>query len=323
LLDNASLEDQSWQRMQKVFGPKVDGAWNLHRLTHELDLDLFVMFSSWASVAGSHGQVNHCAANAFMDSLAHLRRSTGLPGTSLNWGAWGETGAAASNELQRQLARSGIDAMAPTDALSAMRLALRESDPQIAIAAINWPRYNVQHSSAGDRLFYAPMIETASDTRRKTSASRRTSAANDNQQQIEAQESSGKTAEPSLARIAGDVIRRTLELRTDEEIDPMLPLSDLGMDSLLAIELRNNLSAALNRQFPSTILFDYPTLRELVGYLDGGSRHSSVETKASERRDDITDDDAKGSDGSIDILDAIEQMSDEEVESLYQRESRF
>ena len=322
LLDNALIEDQSWQRMQKVFGPKVDGAWNLHALTQGIDLDYFVMFSSWASVAGSYGQTNHCAANAFMDSLAHLRRSTGLPGLSLNWGAWGETGAAASDELQRQLARSGMDIMAPSDALGAMQLALRESEAQIAIAAINWPRYFVQHPSAGDRLLYASVTETEEIIRKKGIDQRTHISDESSRHGVAVPLSTDRHPETSLTRIVGDVIRRTLDLRVDEEIDPGLPLSDLGMDSLLAIELRNNLSAALNRQLPSTILFDYPTLRNLIGYLDGGSRPTPAETKTPNSPDDIIDGSAKGNDRNFDILDAIEQMSDEEVETLYQRDSR-
>jgi NADPH:quinone reductase-like Zn-dependent oxidoreductase/short-subunit dehydrogenase/SAM-dependent methyltransferase/acyl carrier protein len=324
LLDNTSIEDQSWQRMQTVFGPKVDGAWNLHALTRNADLDYFVMFSSWASVAGSYGQANHCAANAFMDSLAGLRRSTGLPGLSLNWGAWAETGAAASEELQRQLARSGMDAMTPTDALNAMQLALRESEPQVAIAAINWPRYSVQHPSAGDHLLYASVMRTQAAVTRKPRADQRAVLSDRNlQHSVGAPLSSARVSEASLTRIVGNVIRGTLDLRVDEEIDPGLPLSDLGMDSLLAIELRNNLSAALNRQFPSTILFDYPTLRDLIGYLDGGSRPMPAETKVLDPNGGIVGDSVKGNDRSFDILDAIEQMSDEEVESLYQRDSRF
>jgi acyl transferase domain-containing protein/NADPH:quinone reductase-like Zn-dependent oxidoreductase/NAD(P)-dependent dehydrogenase (short-subunit alcohol dehydrogenase family)/SAM-dependent methyltransferase/acyl carrier protein len=322
LLDNASLKDQSWQRMQNVFGPKVDGAWNLHVLTRDVDLDYFVMFSSWASVAGSYGQINHCAANAFMDSLAHLRCSTGLPGLSLNWGAWSETGAAASDELQRQLARSGIDPMAPADALSAMQLALREPVPQIAIAAINWPRYSVQHPSEGDRSLYTSVIAAEGNVSRKTNANR-TFLSGENQQHSATQRSLEKASEASLGRTVSDVVRKTLDLRMDEEIDPVLPLSDLGMDSLLAIELRNNLSAALNRQFPSTILFDYPTLRDLIGYLNGRSQQTSVEIQTPDRQDDIVRGRVKSNEHSFDILNTIEQMSDEEVESLYQHDSSF
>ncbi|MBS1799658.1 MAG: SDR family NAD(P)-dependent oxidoreductase, partial [Acidobacteria bacterium] len=318
LLDNASLEDQSWQRMEHVFGPKVDGAWNLHKLTEGTELDYFVMFSSWASIGGSQGQVNHCAANAFMDNLAYLRRSNGAVGLSLNWGAWGETGAAATEEIQRQLSRGGMDAMAPADALEALRSVLREAEPQVAIAAINWPRYIAQRQGLGERLLYASVLE------KSTSEKERRSRSVDGGRSRSTTATTAESArETSLPRIIADVIRRTLDLRPDEAIDPALPLSELGMDSLLAIELRNNLSNALGRQFPSTILFDYPTLRDLAGYIER-EREPQTRQAETEDRKGATVSDASintNADSSFGILDSIERMSDEEVDLLYQQEN--
>ena len=76
-LDDGVLEQQSWEKFARVFRPKVEGTWNLHRLTREIPLDFFVMFSSAASLLGSPGQANHAAANAFLDALAHARRAAG------------------------------------------------------------------------------------------------------------------------------------------------------------------------------------------------------------------------------------------------------
>jgi acyl carrier protein len=118
------------------------------------------------------------------------------------------------------------------------------------------------------------------------------------------------------------VLRRTLGIREDEEIDRDLPFSALGMDSLLAIELRNSLSGLFHTQFPSTILFDYPTLRTLALYLEqelftvdraspvNGMKPSPLEKIASPSREIATGRDVLG------ILNMIEQMTDQEVESL-------
>jgi acyl carrier protein len=122
--------------------------------------------------------------------------------------------------------------------------------------------------------------------------------------------------EAALFRITADIVRRTLGLRAGEEIDPDKPLNDLGMDSLLAIELRNSLSVVLHRQFASTILFDYPTLRVLVAYLQGelpSSTSSAVHGEERPRARPVH----RREEDVLGILDAIEQMSDEEVESSF------
>ena len=89
----------NWERFNKVLAPKVQGGWNLHTLTQDKPLDFFILFSSAASLLGSPGQANHVAANTFLDTLAHYRRSQGLPALSINWGVWSDIGAAAKRQL--------------------------------------------------------------------------------------------------------------------------------------------------------------------------------------------------------------------------------
>ncbi|PYS76016.1 MAG: hypothetical protein DMF66_17050, partial [Acidobacteria bacterium] len=90
-----------------VLGPKARGGWHLHRLTRDLPLDFFVLFSSAASLLGSPGQANHAAANAFLDALAHRRRASGLHGLSINWGAWSGVGAAAVRRADKRMTLAG------------------------------------------------------------------------------------------------------------------------------------------------------------------------------------------------------------------------
>ena len=334
VLENASIADQSWDRMRSVFRPKIDGAWNLHALTRGLPIEHFVLFSSWASIAGSHGQANHCAANAFLDGLAQFRRAQGLPALSVNWGAWGEIGAAAGDEVRRQLARSGVDTMPPEKALDALGLTLKSGQPQMAVAAIRWPQYLAQRPNQTDSAFYADFIsKQEAQLERKiqpgsASTINRTEAHSANGSYAAPEQSPSLDAilalpaalrEAALLKTLSEIVRRTLGLHSGEEIDPDVPLSDLGMDSLLAIELRNSLSVVLHTQFPSTILFDYPTLRVLAKYMKGevlslnqpaGGSETELPVRAASHQKE----------NSLDILELIEQMSDDEVESSFDRE---
>jgi acyl carrier protein len=330
VLENASLERQSWDVVHTVLRPKLDGAWNLHVLTLAKQLEFFVLFSSWASIDGAPGQINHSAANAFLDGLAHFRRTNGLPALSVNWGAWADVGSAAGDKLQRQLARSGMETMLPKDALETLRLTLALPDAQIAIASIRWHQYLARRrdgSSFYENLASQYDLRTRVQTtqnhsisvdrlRNKSGGLRGSSAP----EEIRALPAVSRNA--ALIRKVAAVLRRTLGIREDEEIDRDLPFSALGMDSLLAIELRNSLSGLFHTQFPSTILFDYPTLRTLALYLEqelftvdraspvNGMKPSPLEKIASPSREIATGRDVLG------ILNMIEQMTDQEVESL-------
>jgi NADPH:quinone reductase-like Zn-dependent oxidoreductase/acyl carrier protein/ubiquinone/menaquinone biosynthesis C-methylase UbiE/short-subunit dehydrogenase len=333
ILDNAPIEKQSWERVRNVLRPKVDGAWNLHRLTLGSELDQFVLFSSWASIAGSHGQLNHCAANAFLDGLAHWRHTQGLPALSINWGAWGEAGAAAEDDVERQLARSGMRKMPPDAALDGLVAALGSNEPQVAVGLIDWPRYLAQRPGRMQRALYSRWLQN--DIGRSTGPhEQKREAAHDGETPTFALHSdalawrslSVAAREPALIRILAEHVRRVLDLRADEEIDPEMPLSDLGMDSLLAVELRNNLSGVFGRGFPSTLLFDYPNLRTLARHIEAqfssslSNAHADALNDLPERRRN-EDQPAEGR-GMLDLLDAIEQLSDDEVEAILERDER-
>ena len=124
VLADGVLLEQTWERFTTVMAPKVEGAWNLHRLTRGAPLDFFVMYSSAASVFGSAGQANHAAANAFLDVLAQQRRAEGLPALSVNWGAWSEVGAAADGGMEARMSLQGMGVIAPRQGMELLRKAL-------------------------------------------------------------------------------------------------------------------------------------------------------------------------------------------------------
>src|SRR5262249_50746844 len=126
------------ESLLRVMAPKVQGAWNLHVLTAGMPLDFLLLFSSIASITGSPGQANYSAANAFLDALAHFRRSQNLPATSINWGPWAEVGMAARQSRPRAVASRAISPIPPTEGLIALERIL-ESDPaEIVVVSAAW-----------------------------------------------------------------------------------------------------------------------------------------------------------------------------------------
>ncbi len=346
VIDDAALAAQSWERLAPVMRPKADGAWNLHTLTVGMDLDVFVSFSSLASLVGSRGQANYCAANAFLDGLAQLRRANGLPALTVNWGAWGETGLAAGEAIERQLARTGLNPMQPQDALEALKLALHTGQPQLAIAAIDWPKYlsqipGNQKSSRqrdGSRAdgakagsIYAELIlETelgkaldkgripgASDP--PQSAERKGTATVARLAELTALSPAGRR--PALMRVLEEVVRTTLDLRPSDEIDPDESLNELGMDSLLAVELRNSLSAVFEKRLSSTLLFDYPTLHMLARFIEREVFPAEREEKLQATAPAAVTVTANSDADPLSILDEIERLSEEEVEASFTKGS--
>src|SRR5690606_12123151 len=162
-LADAALIQQSWEHFATVFAAKVDGTWLLHRLTYGLPLDFFVMFSSVASLIGSRGQANHAAANSFMDALAYQRRAAGLPGLGINWGAWGEVGAAVEHGVSERVSAQGIGVIPPDEGLRILEGLLRDAPAQVGVSPIDWPLFL--------RQFKAPLFAAFAEAEAELPAS--------------------------------------------------------------------------------------------------------------------------------------------------------
>jgi NADPH:quinone reductase-like Zn-dependent oxidoreductase/acyl carrier protein len=328
VIDDAILPEQSWVRFAGVLAPKTDGAWNLHLLTQASKLDFFVLFSSWASLAGSRGQANYCAANAFLDGLAAFRRAGGLPALSVNWGAWSHTGLASGEVVQRHLERSGMHAMQPELALAALGLALRMGEPGLAIALVDWPKYLAQIPPSQRGFYTDLLLESQNASPRAPSSGKQSPAhpesASDtlatNGRALLSLITSALPADraATVQRVIEDVIRRTLALRSSDRIDPHESFSDLGMDSLLAVELRNSLSTILERRLPSAIVFDYPTVKKLARFVENElyPAQPAIAKPEYETRRNLEMESADAL-TPMSLLDQIEELSDEEVDSIF------
>jgi 8-amino-7-oxononanoate synthase len=258
LLDDGVLAGQTWERFDRVMAPKVAGAWNLHRHSLGLPLDFFVCFSSVAALLGSPGQGNYAAANAFMDGLAHYRRSLGLPGLSLNWGPWGGVGMAAelSDRDAARLALSGITPLEPDLALEALEVLLAQNAPQIGVVQIEWTKF-LQISSGAIPPFLEQVAIAVEAGAQSFSAFRL---------QLDA-----APAEERLALLTQHVqsqIAKVIGLSTPEEVELDRSFTDLGMDSLMGMEMKSRLQSSLSCSFPITLAMDYPTVGSLINYID-------------------------------------------------------
>ncbi|WP_051328763.1 type I polyketide synthase [Geminicoccus roseus] len=263
-LDDAVLAGQHGERLARVLAPKVTGADLLDRLSRHLPLDHFVLFSSSAALLGSAAQANHAAANAFLDSLAERRRAEGLPGLSVAWGAWGEVGAAA--KVGEEVARRGLRPMPPAAASRALRRAMGQPAATLGIMDVDWPVFCARF---GDAL--PPFFDAVAPSRTARPEAAATPAA---------PKPAGVPADlrdlPADARFDALVQRvRTasasiLGLPGPDAVPAEAPLRDLGLDSLMTVELRNALATLAAAKLPATLVFDHPTCRDLAVFLAGG-----------------------------------------------------
>ena len=260
VLSDGSLGNQTWERFEQVLWPKVLGAWHLHRATLERDLDLFVLFSSVTGVVGNSGQGNHAAANAFLDQLAAYRRSLGLPGQSIAWGAWAGLGEAEEQRgrIERQLEASGTGWISPQQGLRAFGELVRQDMTVGMVAAVDWP---VLAENFEERPLF--LEELLVDESAEADGAGATSA--DLLTQL--QERPPNDWEELLTAF----LQRELQavLRSPSAPPPTVGFFDLGMDSLMSVELRNRMNRALSGRYvvSNTAVFDYPNVAALSAFL--------------------------------------------------------
>ncbi len=310
VLEDGTLARQDWQQFTKVLSPKVQGAWNLHTLTQNLPLDFFVMFSSVTALLGSPGQGNHAAANTFLDALAYYRRSLGLPALSINWGAWSELGVVANRNFSEQTSMRGVGTIAPKQGIQILEQAFQHSNAQIAVVPINWSQF--MQRFPGDT---APSFLT--ELAREAGSRLKTEQAAVEQFEFLAQLQTGtprKRQELLLAHLV-DLVAKVLGLSSSHRLEPHQGFFDIGMDSLTSIELRNRLQTSLGRSLSSTLIFDYPTLDVLAGYL--ANEMFSVETCA----DDNAHATSENNNHQQTVSSAkLVQLSEEDAEALLLQE---
>jgi malonyl CoA-acyl carrier protein transacylase len=250
------LVEQDWASFERVMAAKVKGAWILHSLTSQLPLDHFVLLSSAASLLGSPAQGNYAAANSFLDALAHHRRSQQLPGLSINWGPWSQSGMAAdlaSRDRIRIEAR-GMKSIPPELGMEALGRLLGQNVAQVGVLPIDWYKFLQQFPQDNIPTFlesFAVTSPKSSDDKESFLQQLSNTAVSDRQNLL-------------IARIRSQ-IARIMGLDA-ADIDIKMGFADIGIDSLMAMELRNYLQNILERSIPASLVFDYPNVEALAQY---------------------------------------------------------
>jgi NAD(P)-dependent dehydrogenase (short-subunit alcohol dehydrogenase family) len=307
VLEDGALMQQTWERFERPLGPKVEGTWALHSQTLGARLDFFVLYSSMASTLGSSGQGNHAAANAFMDALAADRRARGLPGLSISWGAWSEIGAAADREVDRKVGAQGIDVIAPDRGIEWLEALMAGRAPHVSVFPVRWDVFLA--NARGATPFLSRFAASAREAAKAREAARAAPVAS------LAEQLRGATAarrEELLLGFVADQVARVVGAPDRDAIDPRTPLNTIGLDSLMAVELRNRLGSGLGlaRGLPATLVFEHPTVEALTAYL------------AREVAPDAAPSAAPAAAAPADAVGVIDELSDDEIEKLFAQKTK-
>nr|WLE93514.1 PKS T1(KS-AT-KR-KS-AT-DH-ER-KR-KS-AT-DH-KR) [Streptomyces sp.] len=263
VLDDGVVESLTPERLAAVLRPKVDAAVNLHELTENAELGAFVLFSSLAGVLGAPGQGSYAAANAFLDALAQHRRALGRPALSVAWGLWEQasemTGDLETAEIDR-MRRAGLTPLSAEDGIALFDAALGTDEAMIAAAHLDVAPFRTR--PGGVPAILRSLVRVPAARVAKTDLG----SADALRHRLAGLSDSGER-ETVLVEIVQTQVAGVLGFDSGDAVDADRAFSEIGFDSLTALELRNRLNAVTGLRLPATLVFDYPTPAALAKHL--------------------------------------------------------
>lgn len=299
MLDDGVLMQQEWLRFSMVMNPKIAGAWHLHNLTKNIPLDFFICFSSIASLLGSPGQGNYASANAFLDAFAGYRQAQQLPALTINWGPWTELGMVTRTRGNQTSIAKNIEHISQEQGLLALERMFTRRESQIAVLPVNqsqlqnWGRFAHNTALLEQVIQHDAHLPIGSLSNKFSALTRETLLSTEPDKRMS-----------SLINFLKYCLTMVLQLPSIK-INIEQPLNTTGLDSLMALELKNLIEAALGVNLPIVDILEGPTTLQLADQLlEQIIKDSSIVL------------DTRNLENSLDLSVNIDELSDDEVERL-------
>ncbi|WP_116244244.1 type I polyketide synthase [Nocardiopsis sp. FIRDI 009] len=264
VVDDATAARLDPPTLERVLRPKVDGAWNLHLATADLDLDAFVLFSSAAGVFGAAGQAGYAAANSFLDALAHHRRSLGLPAQSLAWGWWADQSESTAHlgdvDTARMVRTWGVEAIGADEGLALMDAAADTGDAHLLPVPMDLAGLRARATSAEDVPPLLRDLVRVRDSGRSAPGPDAAARLRDS--------APGTERRALLADLIGERAAEILGHPAGHRVAADQDFLEAGFDSLTAVELRNHLREATGLRLPAAVVFAHRTPESLAAHVD-------------------------------------------------------
>ncbi|NBE50386.1 type I polyketide synthase [Streptomyces boluensis] len=267
VIEETPLDALTPQRYTELARSKADGALYLHELTKDRDLDAFVLFSSVSGLWGGSGYAGYAAANTYLDALAQYRRAQSLPATSVVWGPWADGGMMSGRGMEESVVRNGVRYLAPDRAISALRHSLEHDEPSPVVIDVDWVPFFEAFTATrtGPLLTELPEVRRLLDADRTGNAPAATAPEGALGRRL-AELGPAQRQELACGIVRGQVAT-ALGYSDPHAIGDRSPFKELGIDSMLAVMLRNRLQETTGLTLERTVIFDHPTPERLAAYL--------------------------------------------------------